>query len=326
VGLDVHFMKTKIVPPALLSQLEDRGGDTDGVLLRVASIVSRVFNWDLSTIFSTEPLEIDTSTIRITRFKKARNASERRVNAYTVYAHYLALLLIECTSELPKKAIPTDATAVRKEIIDTYGSITLKNVLHYVWDLGVPVLPLNDQGAFHGACWRVDNRNVIVLKQQTMSESRWLFDFLHEFRHAGQNPDQEEFETLEVHDIGQGKKHAQEEQIASTFAGNVLLDCRAEELTQKCVNAAHGSIELLKSVVPTIARQENVATDALANYIAYRLSLQGFDWWGSAYNLQTLSISHWQIARDVLRERADLEKLNEVDRDLLLRALSKAEV
>jgi hypothetical protein len=30
--------------------------------------------------------------------------------------------------------------------------------------MGIPVLPLSDRGAFHGATWRIQGRNVIVLK------------------------------------------------------------------------------------------------------------------------------------------------------------------
>ena len=226
-------------------------------------------------------------------------------------------------SELPRKSIPSKANDIRSSIISSYGSLSIKNVLNYIWDLGIPVLPLNDPGAFHGACWRVDGRSIIVLKQQTLSEAKWLFDLLHELGHARQHPDQQEFAVIESGVIGQDQKR--EEQEASTFAGNILLDGRAEELTKKCVEAAKGAVERLKTIVSQIAIQENFPVDVLANYIAFRLSLQKIDWWGAAQNLQTLSTAHWEIARDIFLERVNLDNLNEIDRDLLIRAISSPE-
>ena len=46
-----------------------------------------------------------------------------------------------------------------------YKTVDLKSALYTAWDLGVVVLPLRDRGAFHGACWRYEGRNAIVLKQ-----------------------------------------------------------------------------------------------------------------------------------------------------------------
>ena len=80
-----------------------------------------------------------------------------------------------------------------------------------------------------------------------------------------------------------------EEEEAMAFAGGVLLGGRAEELAQKCVTAAEGSVEKLKGVVPKIARVEGVDVSSLANYMAFRLTLQGIEWWGTATNLQACS-------------------------------------
>jgi transcriptional regulator with XRE-family HTH domain len=327
VGLDRDFVTKRLIPPFLLEHLlGDIGGEeVDTLVLRAASIVGRVFDWKPSLLFSATPLQVDAATVGATRYKKAARTDERRVSAYTIYAHFLALLVLEATSELPKKPIPTEASEVRKVILSTYGSLTFKNVLDYVWSLGVPILSLNDPGAFHGACWRVDGRNIIVLKQQTMSEARWLFDILHELRHIGEAPDQNEFEVIESGEIAQKQRQSREERIASRFAGDVLLDGRSEELVAKCIQVAKNSVERLKAVVPMIAEQENVPVDSLANYMAFRLSLQGLNWWGTANNLQVPNMAPWQIARDFLLERANFDSLNEVDRNLLLQALSSTE-
>src|SRR5258708_33718022 len=113
--------------------------------------------------------------------------------------------------------------------------------------------------------------------------------------------------------------------MASQFAGNVILDGRAEELVKKCVQSAKGSVERLKRVVPVVASREHIPTDALANYMAFRLSLQNLDWGGAANNLQVPSTAAWRITRDLLLARATIEVLDEVDRDRLLQALSSSE-
>jgi hypothetical protein len=255
----------------------------------------------------------------------ATRTDERRLSAYTVYAHYLALLVLDATKDLPRKPIPTEATEIREAVLSTYESITFEHVLRYVWDLGVPVLPLNDPGAFHGACWRVDGRNVIVLKQQTRSVARWLIDLLHELWHAGQEPEKDQLAVIEADETTRVVRASPEEQVATRLAGDVVLAGRAEELAELCVKAAQSSVERLKTVVPRVAKQENVPVDALANYMAFRLSLQGINWWGAATNLQVASPDPWQTARDLLLEQANFDCLNDVDRELILRALSDAE-
>ena len=202
-----------------------------------------------------------------------------------------------------------------------YGTITLTNALRFAWDLGVPVLPLRDRGAFHGACWRYDFRNVVVLKQNLQHQSRWLFDLLHELSHASQRPEQELFEVIEADATAPERSNSEEEIAASQFAGDIVLEGRAEEIAQASVDQARGSVERLKSVVPNVARRYGVETGTLANYLAFRLSWQDINWWGAAANLQRDDESPWQVARDVFLERFSFDVPSELDRELLQRAL-----
>ncbi len=328
VGLDRAFVLRKLLPRPLTARLEAEGeaGDTDSLALQAAATVGRVFGWTPAAIFSSTPLHLSGDVVGAPRFKVTARADARRLSAYTVYAHYLALLMLAATLELPTKPIPTDVGKVRRAVLSTYESITFEHVLQYVWSLGVPVLPLNDPGAFHGACWRVDERNVIVLKQRTRSAARWLIDLLHEFWHIGQEPQRDQLAVIEAGEAAQERRESADERAATQFAGDVVLAGRAEELAELCVHAARGSVERLKAAVPQVATRENVPVDALANYMAFRLSLQGVNWWGAATNLQVAGPDPCQDARDILLERAKFEYLNEVDRNLLLQALSDGEV
>jgi Zn-dependent peptidase ImmA (M78 family) len=210
---------------------------------------------------------------------------------------------------------------MRRCIQKQYKTVDLKSALHTAWDLGVVVLPLRDPGAFHGACWRYEGRNAVVLKQTSKHEARWLFDLLHELFHAGQRPEADTLEVIEADETSAERRKSDEEIAASQFAGDVVLDSKAEALAQASVQAARNSVERLKSVVPTIAAKNGVSVGALANYLAFRLSWQGVNWWGTAANLQVDDGDPWMIARDVFVERFPYDIDNELDRQLLDRAL-----
>jgi dephospho-CoA kinase len=205
--------------------------------------------------------------------------------------------------------------------LTAYQGLSFETVLRHLWTLGIAVLPLNDPGRFHGACWRITGRNIIVLKQRTRSRARWLHDLLHEYWHAASDPHLEEYPVIEDAELSPSRRLSAEELEASEFAGDVVLAGKAEDLVHQCVSASSGNVQRLKTVVPQVAQSGGVPVDALANYVAFRLSLQGINWWGAATNLQGDPPPSGRTPRDLLLEHLDMRKLNEVDRDLLMRAL-----
>jgi hypothetical protein len=221
--------------------------------------------------------------------------------------------------------VPTDANEFREAILAEFGTVTFEHVLRFLWTLGIPVLPLNDAGSFHGAFWRVDGRNIIVLKQRTLSNARWTNDCLHETYHAGQEPNQAYRTVIEQSEMSPERRDSGEEQEATRFAGDVMLDGRAEELAQMCVHAAGGRVDRLKNAVRMVADTEDIEIGALANYMAFRLSLQDVNWWGAATNLQSSDSNPWEIARDWLLPRLQLDRLIDIDRQILLQALTTME-
>lgn len=327
IGIDRDLILTKILPRPLAAQLQAETRSANHTLgsavLQAAATLSRVFDLKLSNIFGSEQLRLNTSALGAARFKLPARVDEQKMSAYTVYAHYLALLVLDTTRALEPKPVPTNPHQVHEAIVSRYGSITFEHILRYIWSLGIPVLPLSAVGSFHGACWRVKGRNVIVIKQQTRFSARWLNDGLHELGHAGQKPEEQERTIVETEDIIRNRRNSDEEEEAQLFAEDVIFDGRADEIAEICVERARGAIERLSSVVPQVAAEEHVPADALANHIAYRLSEQGQNWWGAATNLQDKRINPWQIARDVFLEYADLSVINEADRTLLLQALTE---
>jgi transcriptional regulator with XRE-family HTH domain/Zn-dependent peptidase ImmA (M78 family) len=324
VGLERDFLLGRLLPSTdaarAAGEVATQDDDT-GLSAKAGAILERVFGWTSDNIFGAQALQAPRFAAAEARFKMPAGRRQAATSLYAAYANYLAVIGLKGARSLPRQNIPIDARAMRQCIFERYGTVDLRSALHTAWDLGVIVLPLRDRGAFHGACWRYDGRNVVVLKQTSRYEARWLFDLLHELFHAGQRPDSETLEVIEADETSPERRNSDEEIAASQFAGEVVLDGKAEILAQASVKAAKGSVERLKSVIPTIAAQSGVAVGALANYMAFRLSWQGENWWGAAANLQADDGDPWTIARDVFVERFPYDIDNELDRQLLDRAL-----
>ena len=323
VGVKTDFFYSRLLPSPLAAQVQEgvTGTEESHCAARVGEILSRIFGWTPSELFGTGELPLPRNAAAAARFKMPARRALAPTDLYTAYANYLATLLVDGCRGLPRSPAPTDANEMRYAIEARYGRTTFLTTLYFAWDLGVPVLPLKDPGAFHGACWRYEGRNVIVLKQTTNSEARWLFDLLHELYHAGQSPASATRAFVEADETSTERRNSAEEIAASEFAGDVILAGRAHILADMCVEAANGSVERLKRVVPLVAKREGASTAALANYLAFRLSCQGINWWGTAVNLQGDDTDPWDTARTVFFERFPFALQTDLDRQLLQRAL-----
>ena len=322
VGLPVDFVRKRLIPSRLwLSGHESDGAEATAVINATAEAIGKIFQWSPTQMLSGNTLELEPALGGV-RFKLAANANPERVSAYAVYAHYLSLLVAQVCSNQPVSPIPTDPEELRARLALKSDSSVLKAAVNLSWDLGVPVLPLDDRGSFHGACFREDGRNVIVLKQRSSSESRWVHDFFHELWHAGQEPDLAERTVLEAEEMSSERRESEEEKTASRFAAAVLLQGRAQELADKCLREARNDLSRLKATVQRVAMREGVPVDSLANYLAFRLaSEQSVNWWGVANGLQPVG-NPWDVVRNVFFERADFTNLAEPDRELLAQSLS----
>jgi transcriptional regulator with XRE-family HTH domain/Zn-dependent peptidase ImmA (M78 family)/adenylate kinase family enzyme len=321
VGLQKDFILRRLLPTSSLSLVDQVEPRSTEVAVEAVEALGRIYGWSPAILFGGEPLNLKSTASAQARFKLPARVRKAGFGAYVIYAHYLALLVLEITSDLERKPLPNDPAVVRQEILAQCGVLDFESALKYVWSLGVSVLALNDAGGFNGACWRVNGRNVIVLRQRTRSSEQWLHDLLHEYFHAAHNQDLEEHPIIEDSEMSEARRKSPEETQASQFAGDVMLAGRAEDLTQQCVDAAANSVERLKAVVPKVAKAADVSVGALANYVAFRLSLQGINWWGAATNLQQELGDVSCTPRDLLLAHSKLGALNPIDRDLLLRAL-----
>jgi Zn-dependent peptidase ImmA (M78 family) len=286
--------------------------------------VSNIYSWSLDEIWGKKDLIFTEGSWASAYFKTPSNANINQVKAYSHYAYYLAKVLIKTQSKAKGKKYPKDIDEFKNTFGKRFNTVDLPSLLEYVWDLGICVLPLNDSGVFHGASWNIEGKHVIVLKQNTKEHARWIFDLLHELYHVFAHLDRMNTSIVEYEELTPfSNSEAIEELEANAFANRVLFDDRAEELAEKCTGVAQYRIENLKKAVIEIAKKENIREDILANYLAYRLSHQGENWWGTAAKLQLTAPDPFQITGDILKLNTQLQKLQPIDYNLLQTAISR---
>ena len=156
--------------------------------------------------------------------------------------------------------------------------LRFKHLLEWCWDHDVAVLPLNDPGEFHGACWNFDGRVVVVLKQVVPWDSRWSFDLGHELGHVARHLHGKTTSVVELSEPDPAApSDDDDEQEASDFAGELLLG-DADSLAKALVERTQQRLPRLKTQVVKLASESGVQADALASYMAHRLAAEGQDW------------------------------------------------
>ncbi len=322
VGMRKDVAQRRLIPFWMTgSEIAEKESTGSGLVRATASVVQRVFGWRMDEIIDVEPLNPEPA-LETMRFKVFKGRLLEGMSAYVVYVHYLSLLVSQISLKLSMDPIPTDPMELHKAITVAYGSLTLESLVNYCWDLGVPVVGIDDPGGFAGACFREQGRNVIVVKQRTSSQSRWMSDILHELWHAAQEPGRPYRTVIEDDEMSPERLSDEEETTASQFAGAVLLGGRMQELADISLSEAQNDLRFLKRAVKKVSASQNVPVDALANYIAFRLSLSGENWWGAATNLQPKGEKPHAVVKDIFLKRAEFAGLAETDRNLLLEAIS----
>ena len=326
LDLKKEFVVSRLLPKHIATHIDQFSTDfieVKELVIQASSYIEDILGLKQRTILSEQKLQLNLVPAHSARYKIPVNIDQQKLTAYTIYVHRLATVLLEATQGLPTRTIPTNFLVFRTEILENFGEITFETALRYTWWLGIPVLPLTDAARFHGACWRIDGRNIIVLKQKTRSSLRWLFDLIHEVRHAAQHPEQSSFALLEdADDVNRLMSISNEEKDANIFAGQVLLKGKAIQLANEAIDLAEAKTERLKSAVTRIASREGLEPGTLANYLAFQLMVQhNINWWGTAMNLQPQESPPWQIAQTLLREFIDINTLPEPARTLLINTL-----
>ena len=316
-GIDLKFIAKRLVPSEV--------SDPHQLLMASARSLKRIWGILIGSDGKVENEGFNWSAAAFARYKLPKDANPKRVRAYTQYAFHIAQCVASTTAgeSLP---VPRDWREAHELFREPSGQLTLASVLNKSWDLGIAVIPLSDTLRFHGCCWRINNTNVIVLKQSVREQSRWLFDVLHELYHAGEEAEHS-FSSVAGDGVGADRRESDDEHAANEFAGNVLLSGKAYQLYEECVTQAGGQIPRLKKSVQYVAAKHQVDIGVLANYVAYKLKAErDIDWWGAATNLQPDSGDAFSVASSIFHERFNSSKLSTDDRIIVELAIKEVKL
>lgn len=322
-GIPKQFLLKRLLPSKLATCFENQGAVTAGFkdILHAANAVSKVYGAQVSDLVRNHSPKLSFAGMATTRFKLPARTKTTALDAYVIYAHYLAALVESCACALPQSTFPADWHSIHHALTKPGVPMDLANTINYFWDQNVIVLPLRDEGAFHGAVWKIRGHFVVIIKQKTDLESRWLYDLLHEGGHIAHGHISEDSALIEDEPISPEARGSEEEQ-ANEWAEDAIFDGESSLAEDACVQACRGRLQNLLSVLPKVAKSMNLNEGALANHMAFRLAAQGEQWWGAAHNLQANKAHPFEIARDILLRRINLRRLSEFDRELLMRALT----
>ncbi|MFL6098557.1 MAG: helix-turn-helix transcriptional regulator [Actinomycetales bacterium] len=277
--------------------------------MNAAARAARVFSVDAAGLLSGSV----PSLANAGAFRTTSVANRELLNGYAHYAEYLARMLVSvCT--VPYTSLP-DATAIRSQLGGRLAEEPFESLLELCWTHGVPVLPLSDPGAFHGACWWIDGRPVIALKHPTRSVDRWAFLLGHEMDHA-RHPD--EAAVLEAELSVKEWRSLPAERRGDDFASELLLGEKAEAMVHVAVSEAHNEVANLKSVLPAVAAAGHVSLGILADHVANRISNGEINWWPTANRLHSTTTDAWLIARNSLFNYVDLSRLDSLDLEIFI--------
>lgn len=315
IGFSDDFLRERVLPAAT-------GEDAEDVSAAAPSLdrLCHVFGWKPEQLAGTKLPRVAAAAMGGALFKLPQGRNPAFLEAYTAYAYRLARGAVRCSQRLPLKSLPADPREVRAALLAS-GPITLTSIVDWLWEHGVVLIPLSDKAAFHAAFWRIDSRNVVILKQRTDSVDRLVHDALHEVFHAAQQP---ELATRAVLDSADAfNSHQSEEEDAVTFASDVLLDGRANDFAIEVASDAGHDGRALKGAVQRVAARENVSVGALANHLAWVLDRQDqpINWRGTANNLQSSAKEDLSYAVKVAFARLIPPSGDDPDVELLFRAL-----
>jgi Zn-dependent peptidase ImmA (M78 family) len=205
-------------------------------------------------------------------------------------------------------------------MLDPSGQVTLASLVEWMWNRGIPVIPLHGKGGFCAAVLSADGRHAVIIKETRDHLASWLFDLAHELGHiALSHVHNEDLVDVDALSPGGSKGNPDAQEKAATRFALELLIGDADSLVREVEREAQGSYLRFKGAVVTVARKANVNAGLLGVVAAYQLDDLGEpkDRWGSADNLSAADGSGREVVRAALAGRLTTAVAPELDRLLL---------
>ena len=310
VGLSREFVVNRLLSTADATRAQGEipsNHNDKRLIIDAVAVLERVFGWSRDALLGAKTLP-----------------ANLEVPPFTTYAKYLAEVVSRAKTAFATDKFPSDAKWMR-EIIqsENEGRDDLRAMLITAWNLGVSVLPLRGKGSFGAGCWRIQGRDVIVLKPALNDEEHWMMDLLRNLFYFALNPKPHPVEHIDDALSYATEREWEVERAACRFAGEVMLDGKAEQLYWECVHASKGDPRRLAKSIQQVAVANDVEYQRLSKYLSYRRRTPKFNWLENGeenYHHQPGDGS--TIARDVFIEQFSFDFKDDLDRVVLDRALN----
>jgi Zn-dependent peptidase ImmA (M78 family) len=255
-----------------------------------------------------------------TKFKKSEGVREEDLQWAKVIAARAARVTAEAYSG-SNRVLPSEATAIRQEIVERHGHVSLESLLDFCWDCGVPVVHVGTfprpkgQRKMDGLSAIFDGRPVIVLCRRNKSPSWLIFILAHELGHIClRHLDEVNGSGILIDETLEANERDDEEEQADRFACALI---GGEEQPN------YGTPKILTaSQLAQFARDEGAQKHILPGFIALNHGHRHPDRWGAA-NGAVRSLEDHQDAVKVVHEkmlqRIDRERLPPETEEWLLR-------
>jgi len=288
----------------------------------VPEILARAFRWTRDALLDGVP--VNQPPPAEVRFKLIHPGAPRE-SALINLAYLVSQAIRQAASGPSYNGIDSDPARIRSLAADDAGKVTLDSLVGWMWNAGIPVIPLFGRGGFAGTAWVVDGDPVVVLKDMRNFASLWLFDLAHELGHLARGH-LARGGIIDVDAPQVQPEEDQEEQDASAFALQLLLPEYQALLSQVRVEA-RGSHLRFKNAVATVAQRADVRVGLLGMVAAYALTEVGEykDRWGSATNLARPEGSGRGPVQRALWEHLDPGRLPAVDRAIVQAVIGEPE-
>jgi transcriptional regulator with XRE-family HTH domain len=286
--------------------------------LSVPRVLASAFGWDPQSIANGVPVTSPVSLGVLFKSIQAHAPGESPlVNLALVVAD-----LVKAHSTLGDYlGIPKDPSIIRESVKSDEFGVTLGTLTEWVWNQGIPVVPLIGKGGFCAAVWTVENTPVVVLKEVRDSSVFWLFDLAHELGHIalGHMSGEGIVDVENIKPQGALEPGAdQQEAEANQFAVSLLLGEPERVLAEVRVETRSNYLRF-KSACADVAKKNNVSPGLLGMIAAYSMTDIGEpkDRWGSATNLAVADGIGRTITLETLNAKLDQRNLTDIEKLLL---------
>jgi transcriptional regulator with XRE-family HTH domain/Zn-dependent peptidase ImmA (M78 family) len=282
-----------------------------------AAVMYRAFGWDLTDLAAGRTPEF--ALQGAVAFKTTRKGEDPSSLPAAHLGQTIADITRKCFQGGAFHGLPTDPATVHRQTQDAHGRVTLRSLTQWLWQQGVPVVPLAGRGGFAAAVWNSRRPPVIVIKETRELAVFWLFDLAHEVAHLALG----HVGDSGIVDVESPAPYAgadQSEKAADEFALALLLPGH-RNLLSEVRREARGSHLRFKGAVASIAASANVSAGLLGMIAAYELTEVGEykDRWGSSTNLARTDGNGRDQVQAIARTFLSTNALDETDAILMSR-------